>query len=431
MKVLSNKNLFTLSIFTLMLLMMPIVQGCKEEVPKPQKVEDKFAVININELLKTHPDWNKLENINKHLEKIEKEMSMGSSASLEKLGEQQATRMEQARMQAKQELEAQLAQLKHSMEQQRNEVSRQLQQEAKVASAKMKQLRGSGSSQLTNARDKGRDLIALRDRQVTAKRLELQKQAKEKIDALYAQYDRELIDYGVKIAKESQNQRLNIQLKLQLNPPEEERKKLLAEMDELTSKEAELKAKKRQEQAELIAKARRDEAILIDKEVAAYRNKVDSDLKTQLGVGKNGSLRSGSELQRESQKVVVSFEKKQKQLEASLAGASAQSQAQIQAKQAQLEKRLKELQSGMIKEMARSRDKLIKEDLERVNKLREEHDSILEQKNKLYSSMVEDLKVDIWKIAKEKGYTMIFISYISNVECPDITSELAKSLRKK
>ncbi len=411
------------------LLALIALAGCKKGEPVLPVAPAKYGVVNVEEVLKAHKDWKRLEQLDKRLEALKTDMGE-SGSSLESLGAKQADRMKKAQQQAEAELQAQLASVKASLEAHRADVARKIAQEAALARTRMQKLsQDQGSVRTVRSKaELGRDLVALRDRQIAAKRLELQKAAKERMESLKTKLDSELSAYERQIASENQQQRVNIQLKMQLEIPEEEKKKLSDEIAAITNEESRLKEKKRAENNNLIDKKGAEELAAVDREVTAYRSKVDADIKAQLGLSSSSNY-SKAEIQKKSEQIVSDFNRKQKELESSLHGASASSEAAMAQKQAQLQQRLSDLRKGMIKEMTQSREKLMKSDMERVSKLQEQYSAQEKQRMNLYTAMLEDIKAEVLKINNKENFTAVFLAYVANVTAEDLTQKTIKSLQ--
>ncbi len=413
------------------------LSGCTKSEPKSEPKPMKIGVIDPAKVLKEHRDWKRLEVLDKKLADLQARMAQ-ANPSLNELGMKQAERMKQAQAQAEKELKAQLLEVQASLERHKREIASQLEKEASSARMKMKKLAASGEpaarpSSPEKAKSLTNDLIVLRDRQVTAKRLELQKTAKERMDVMRTKLENELAAYERQISKENQQQRLNIQLKLQLDPPEEEKKALTEELSAITEEESALKDRKKQEIGNQIEQTGAKELADIEKEVAAYKDKIDKDIKRQIGFNPSGSNQASapnqSELEKKSRQIAGEFAQKQRALEAQLSGATASSQRMLENKQAELQKRLKELQAGMMKEMEQSREQLARSDMERLNKLKTEFDAVAQQREKLYNAMADDLKSEVAKMADTDGYTAIFLSYIANVKATDLTEQAIKAVK--
>ena len=400
--------------------------------PKPP-IKNKplvYGVVDVAKVLKEHKDFKRLDVLDKKIAEIQSRMQKENS-SLNELGAKQAERMKTAQEQAKKELEAQLAQVQQNLEYQKAEVARQISKEAQSAKNQMEKL---GNNQPTasgspeKVRELTQDLIILRDRQVTAKRLELQKAGKERMDLFREKLENELASYEKQISKENQQQRLNIQLKLQLDPPEEERKALTEELTSIMEEESRLKERKKAEVGDKIDTKGKQELADIEKEIAIYQEKIDNDIKRQIGLNPT-SPGNQSELERKSRQIVGNFNEKQRALEAQLQGAGYQSQKLLEEKQDQLQKRLADLHKSMLKEMEQSKSQLAKADVERVSALQEELRNASEQRDSLYNSMIEDLKVHIKNISVEKELNCVFFSYLVNVSGIDITDELVAAIK--
>lgn len=423
----------TIFLVIFLLVVSTFLAACTKEKPKVEKSKQlKYGVIDAAKVIKEHKDFERLDKLDKKIADIQSRMQFENPALYE-LGAKQAARMKEAQEQAKKELEAQLALVQKNMEQQKTDVARQISKEALTAKAQMEKLgvdRNAPAGSPTKVRELTNDLIILRDRQVAAKRLELQKAGKEKMDRYREKLENELAAYEKQISKENQQQRLNIQLKLQLEITDEEKKALTDELSAIMEEESRLKDSKKAEIGNLIEQQGKQELAEIEAAVTKYQNRVDGDIKKQVGLNAAAPEKQ-SELETKSRKIVGNFNEKQRALEAQLQGASYQSQRLLEEKQEQLQKRLSDLQKGMLKEMEQSKTQLAKADMERIAALQEELKNASEQRESLYNNMIEDIKLQAKKISETKGLDCIFFSYLVNIKGTDITEETIAAVKQK
>lgn len=430
--IISKSNFSSVVIFCFIVLSSFIFVGCTDN-KKKDEIEQKplkIAVVDVEKVIKKHSDWDKLDRIEKKISEISDEMRKGSGDSLNKLGASQAKKMEEAQKKARAELEAELKQVQASLDAQKRKMEAQFESDLAAAKNAAKNMSRNAPTPSTTAVNLTGDMLVLRDRQISAKRLALQKQAKENIDREKTRLDNELLAYEQQISKENQSQRLNIQLKLQLDVAEEEKKALQDELMAINEEEFKLKEVKKQEIASQLEAISSREFKAVDDGVAAYKKQLDSDIRKQVGYG-SPSKEEASQLQAKANEIQRNLAQKQKDMEAKMASAGAEANRRLNQKKAQIEKRLENLGASLNKEMKESRDAIIKSDMEKLERLRSDYASLMSEKNNLRDVMLEDIKVAVKKVLEEEKIDVVFLSYIANISAEDITDKTISELKKE
>lgn len=430
--IISKSNFSSVVIFCFIVLSSFIFVGCTDN-KKKDEIEQKplkIAVVDVEKVIKKHSDWDKLDRIEKKISEISDEMRKGSGDSLNKLGASQAKKMEEAQKKARAELEAELKQVQASLDAQKRKMEAQFESDLAAAKNAAKNMSRNAPTPSTTAVNLTGDMLVLRDRQISAKRLALQKQAKENIDREKTRLDNELLAYEQQISKENQSQRLNIQLKLQLDVAEEEKKALQDELMAINEEEFKLKEVKKQEIASQLEAISSREFKAVDDGVAAYKKQLDSDIRKQVCYG-SPSKEEASQLQAKANEIQRNLAQKQKDMEAKMASAGAEANRRLNQKKAQIEKRLENLGASLNKEMKESRDAIIKSDMEKLERLRSDYASLMSEKNNLRDVMLEDIKVAVKKVLEEEKIDVVFLSYIANISAEDITDKTISELKKE
>lgn len=408
-----------------------ICSGCGVDSEPAIRVEPiRPGIVNVNESLKFHKDWDTLSNLDRKLLDIEKRISEAQGASFNELGEEHAKKMSEAHKKAQAELEAELKKVESALDAQKRQIQLNFEQDLKKAQSEVQKMRQSSAPASKSAAVLTNDMIILRDRQVSAKRLALQKQTKEKIDRERNRLDDELAAYESQISKENQAQRLNIQLKLQLNVGEEDKKALQDELAAINEEEYRLKDAKRVEIASKIDEMAKKEFAAVEEEVEAYKKQLDSDIKKQVGYNPSGSG-SASEVEAKAKSIEAALLEKQKNLELQMTEAGNRANRQLNEKREQIEKRLKELDNSLTEEMAQSKDSLIRADMERIAQLQSEYQSVQTERDNLYRTMLDDLEEIILDISKKENVNAVFLSFIVNVSSVDLTDKVVEALKKE
>jgi len=418
----------------------------------------KMGVVDYTKLIKEHRDWKKLESLDEKLALGEQKLYNAPSA-MEKIGTEHMSRMRDAQQQAESELKAEIDKLQAGLQRERDAVEAQFAEETKKLQAQLKALQeeakkkgGQGSSPTQEeVRPYGeqlkafyRDLVTLRDRQVAAKRLELQKRAKEKMDAEKSRIDAELAAYETQISKENQQEKLNIQLKMQVCKDDQEMLTLKQDLSRLTEEESRLKDKKKAEVAAEVEKLGTTYLSGIDKEVDAYRAKIDADIKAQLtarqgqlggqiartGGGPPGNPAVAKEYEAKARALAQVFDSKRREMEGKLSGAQAESRRRLEQKKAELEQHLKAQEKSLINEIMKNRHKMEKAEQARIEKQKKDLENLQAERDKLYDTMLEDVRQEVQVVAKKERIPVVVGMYVVNVDSTDLTDKAVSRMKE-
>ena len=430
--IISRSNFHSVFILCFVIFSSFIFVGCTDKGKKDEVVQKplKIAVVDVEKVIKNHSEWNNLDKIDKKLTDISDEMRKGSGQSLHQLGASQAKKMEEAQKKARAELEAELKAVQASLDAQKRQMEAQFENDLAAAKDAAKNMTRNAPMPSNTAAALTGDMLVLRDRQVSAKRLALQKQAKENIDREKTRLDNELLAYEQQISKENQSQRLNIQLKLQLDLSDEEKKALQEELVAINEEETKLKNAKKSEIASQLEALSSREFKSVEDGVAEYKKQLDSDIRKQVGYG-SPSKEEASQLQAKANEIQRNLAQKQKDMEAKMMSASAEATRRLNEKKAQIEKRLENLGVSLNKEMEKSREALIKADMEKIERLKSDYASLMSERKNLYDAMLEDVKIAVKKITEEEKIDVVFLSYISNISAEDVTDKTISALKKE
>jgi Skp family chaperone for outer membrane proteins len=412
----------------------------------------KVGVADYTRLLKAHSDWKRLEGFDEKIASLEQSM-YNSPSMMQKMGSEHMERMQKAQREAEAELRAEIDRLSSDLKKERDALQAQFAGEAKKLQEQMKALQAEAKKAQTaelppkeenrsypeQMKSFARDLVLQRDRLVSAKRLELQKKAKERMDEKKARLDGELAAYEAQIARENQQEKLNIQLKFQVTKDDQENARLKEELARISEEEGKLKEKKKVEVAAEIEKYGNDELSKIDKEVSAYKAKVDADIRNQLG-GKPpmttekpssaGPTTAQKGFQARAEELAKAFNAKKADMEAKLDSAQTESRKKLEAKKAQLEGHLKEHEKLLMKDMMNNREKLAQAEQERIEKQRNEIEKLQSERDKLYDSMLSSIKEEVSEVARKEKLPLVVGMYVVNIKSVDLTDKTIEKMKQ-
>ncbi len=415
----------------------------------------KVAIVDFTKLIKVHKGYKELESFDDKISKLEQKM-YNAPSSMQKMGEERFAKLEQSKKAAEEELKREMENLSGQLMKEKAALEAKFEGDVKKMESEMQALKAEAkkrSSASPSAAEEPqpageqmkaftRDLMLLRERQVTARRLDLQKKAKEKIDAERERLDSELTTYESQISKENQQEKLNIQLKMQVTKDDDEMAKLREELGRLNEEESKLKEKKKTEVAAEIEKVGNVEMARIDKEVDAYKAKIDADIKAQVNqkqssigsgggsTGGGGRTASMKDLQQKGEALNRSFEQKKQNMEAQLTGAQEEARRRFDAKRVQLEQSIKNQEQQLMKDILKNREKLARGDMERMEKQKRELDKLQRDRQKLYDSMLEEIKVQVTEVAHGEKLPFVVGMYVVNVNAVDLTDKVIVKIKE-
>lgn len=415
----------------------------------------KVAIVDFTKLIKVHKNNKDLESLDGKIAKLEQQM-YNAPSSMQKMGEERFAKLAQSKKAAEEELKremevlsGQLMKEKEALEARFEGDVKKMESEMQALKAEAKKRHSAAPPEVDEPQPVGdqmkaftRDLMLLRERQVTARRLDLQKKAREKIDADRERLDSELAAYESQISKENQQEKLNIQLKMQVTKDDDEMAKLREDLARLNEEESKLKEKKKSEVAEEIEKTGNSEMARIDKDVNAYKAKIDADIRAQVNQ-KQSSLGGGTvsaggggrnvnikDLQQKGEELNRIFEQKKQSMASQLAGAQEEARRRFDAKRIELEQSIKNQEQQLMKDIMKNREKLAQADMQRMEKQKREIEKLQRERQKLYDSMLEEIKVTVTEVAHKEKIPFVVGLYVVNVNAVDLTEKAIEKIKE-
>ena len=242
-KYFSGKNLLLLAAvgFIIKLLIFVFIA---QKASWGSKKEVKFAVINTLSLIELHPLNPKLKQTEMKITKLQDRIMQGPSG-IGELRNQFILRIRTLHQKIKDELDHDMAEAKKEVETQQKALKEKLtalNAETRKALEKIKDnTQDAGLPQIKTSKDKKqniiKELLELKNRQVDAKRLELQKELKDDLENAKKNKDAKYSEYETKVLKETQDQKINLQFKYNMAQDKDERDKLKEMLDSIERQE--------------------------------------------------------------------------------------------------------------------------------------------------------------------------------------------------
>ncbi len=428
-----------------------------------------LGVVDYNNLIKAHPDYERLQQFDQQLGDLKAEID--AIPLLEKNDQRRKIeeKLKAEFMKAQQEMEAEKAAISAEMNGMEASIRAKLQGMADEGKARMEaklkdyiskhapEMANEPSAapapvQMPSQGDAARNLMLLRQRKNEAIKLEVEKAHREEIEAERARIDSEIAAYEDSVMKSHQQEKLNLQLKVQVAKDETEQADLQAQLEAISDEEEKLKDAKRAELEGSYKSFRADSEARQASEIKTQQARVDAEVKSQLGMIPDSAPAPAQPQQRPSgpkmtPELKALIAKEEARLTAEMQAASEEAKAKMEAEQASAMARLKakseELTQRIDKvkaEMKKAMEVASKESLSpatqaKIEMKQAQYDKLQKQRTELYDRMVADLKGDIGAVAQKNKIDIVIGSYVYRDEkrddVPDLTDYAMVAIKTK
>ncbi|CAM9753159.1 unnamed protein product, partial [Phaeothamnion confervicola] len=252
-----------------------------------------LAVVDFKQLMKNHPDFEKLQQMEQHIAEMEQEKEV-LPLTEKRIGQLEARKkMEAEYKKARAELEAEKSAIDAQLHALASSLGSQMQAEGlrmkAQADAQLKDMiKKLGPEAVTpmdtggrTPKEYGGDLGLLRSKALMARRLELEKVMANSITAERARMDSELSKYEDSVRSKYQQELVNLNLKLRMAKDDDDQKKTEARVHEIQEEIDKAKNAKRSELDNSFKSYYADQKGKFDKDFAAYGQKVDDEVRVK------------------------------------------------------------------------------------------------------------------------------------------------------
>jgi Skp family chaperone for outer membrane proteins len=424
---------------------------------------ETFGVIDYEVLIKEHPSYNELLDLERKIMSINQEPI--DPEEMEKIGSDLGRKMTEYQQQLETMLEKERSQIFEETTEKIKELQEKLAKEYEKKKQELIDYRdkiekeyGTGDSQkpLTEfekrysakMQTKTRDLLVLKERQVAARRLELLKKSQEKLLAKKEAVETKTIEFEEKLRAQNQNMKLELQLKLQIARTDEDREVIQKQIEALYSEEQNKVDEFRTVLIDEFMKLESEELAKNEEILKKFEVKVDADVEKQVDkikkevadeLVKEGllSLEDDSFIPKEikekldarQKQVEDEMKKLQEEVNRQVAQLEKQGQEEFERRKNQILEKLESYQSGLAKEFDRKRDELIRE-MESANKEQSKvRRDLLEKRQNLTNRMIEEIKEKVQVIAREKQIDIVLGMSEAIINAVDLTEESKSVVR--
>ncbi|MBM3462792.1 MAG: hypothetical protein FJX76_11880 [Armatimonadetes bacterium] len=419
--------------------------------PATMDVLANIGVVDIDKLVQEHPDAQRLNDIDKQIGYIQGELEAPPDNTTI-MPEVQA-RIVAIHKILKKELDAEVSRLEGTMHARKSAVEATLTAEgARLADEmrafqeqlKKKYVPTASSLPAPGADEKRilQDLITARDVQMAKRKIEVERSVSDHLRGQQRDLEARLDTRMAEVMRANQAEKLQIQLDMQTSKDEESRRVLQERLAAMNRSEEETRATLRKELVGKFESEQAAEMARAQKELAAYRNKLDADVQTQLrrrlgsagpggGPDKDTIDRLNNELEAKQAELKSRFEARKNQLMGQLQAESHAAEQTLREKQEALRDRLKKEEQQILKEVTQKQGELNAADKKRRDHLQSELTALNEQRDKVYQGIVDQIALEVRKVADEQKVPLVLGGYRVNVDCKDLTDQTLPLVTRK
>lgn len=430
-----------------------LIAGCTPEQKQTDPLQGyRVAVVDSHALMQLHPDYSKLDQLNQEITELQQERLKIEGEAREKLISEGGDQMAKAIEEAKKKLEAERAAVEGEIAALSNRLKGQMEAEMRGVQAKMEaelkaevqKLSGTIKSQPTEApppmdtniegqiKDYMQNLMLVRERNLAAKRLELEKAVGDQIAAKKAEVDGQLAAYEAELSGQYQSERLNLQLSAQNSTDEEVKSAAEVRLGEIANEIETAKQAKRQELEGGYAAVRAEKTAELQQQLAAYQKTLDAEVsqkveqkRREIGLAPiarpAASQNAGpppeiaAKIRELEARMKSQMAGRQAQLRAQLEAKMAQSRTQLENKQKQVEAELQKLEKEIQARISTGLANLPDDVQKRMKEVDEKIEKVKEETKALYASLNEDINKSVGGVAEKKKEEMVLgITYERN-----------------
>lgn len=420
-----------------------------------------LGVVDYSNLLKAHPDYERLTQLDQQLAGLKQEIEFAPMQDRDDVLRAAQEKYKKELMRAQSEMEAEQATIAAEMAGLSDQMKARLDAEAAKGSAEMQReledyIKKNAPEAAAPAEpvnmpaplsEQRKNLLLLRERKVQAIKLEVEKVHREQREAERARIDSEIAAYEDQIMKTHQQEKLNLQLKVQVAKDEAEQADLQAQLEAISDEEERLKDAKRAELEGSFKTFRADSEARQAAETKAAIDKVNREVEGQIGAlpASAGAPPPPSRPKQPSltPEIKAMIAKKQDELRSKMEAEAAAARQKMEAEQgvavARLKKKSEELKARIERQQAdlqkvvqaNAREGLSAATKEKIKVLEEQRNKLQAQRTELFDKMVADLKGDIGEVARKQKVDIVIGTYVENRNCVDLTDYAMVAIKTK
>ena len=433
---------------TLLLTAVVVLRGGMPEeawAAEQATVEDlHLGVVDFDSLIRAHGDYERLQQMDEQIDVLKQELTFLPLSDQRRVVDQSQKKMQAEVNRARAELEGEYRRINAEMQGLSASMQAQLQQEGAALQAhyqgvleqRLRPLQPAAVELQGDPKAKMQaflaDLAAVREQRVMARRLELEKQVQQRLEAERARVESELASFEDQIMRENQQKKLNLQLQLQTATAPEQEAAIQEQLSTLGDDEQTRKDARRSELFGGLDSTREKEKASLDAEVAAYERQLNAEAQQKAAAERNrlAGLPTRApvappDVQRQIEQIRATIngemESRKAQMQSAMQSRSAEARERLKKKQAEVEKRLGDLQAQLKDMVEKSADQVSDDTRKKMDDVKARLEGLEKQRKELYDRMVADLSGKVGEVAKKQDIPAVIGSCVANLGCKDLT----------
>lgn len=444
--------------------------ACQPQKPAEEAKVDPnlgydFASVDYQQLVELHPKYQELLVIDQKITEEERKKAQIGSEAFKKLQAEGATKMKSAVEVAKGKLEAERAAVEGEMAALQASLTAQIEGELKGVRSRLEDELNDDIEELKKktpgaakepevaaplpTRNEGQvqdyieNLSMVRERNLAARRLELEKRVGDKVNAKKAEVDGQIAAYEADLSAQYQSERLNLQLAAQNSTDEAAKTAAETRLGEISKEIDSKKAAKRAELDGSYAAVRTEATAQLSVDLEAYQNELNAEVnqkvaqkRRELGGGPAQQPQQPRQPQGPPPELQQKIAEMQSRMAAELASRKSELTAQMQAKgeeartrlkakQEQVEAELKKIEEEITREVAAKIGELDPETGKKVKAAEAKVENLKKQRKEMADGIAADISREVGTVAQKKDVDMV-IGVVPNFEWtsyPDVTEQ--------
>lgn len=406
-------------------------------------LKQEIAVVEAEKLLEMHPDFENLRRLEQEIRELEQRREEIPKEAMLKFRDKGQSRMEKAFTQAKAEMEAEQATISGELEglsralqlqmsSELNEIRTRLDGELRKAMEEVGAPPTSGPGDIghKNLDEYGENLKLVAARTLAARRLEMEKASQAELTAERNRLDQELASYEDQIGSQYQEEKLNLQLKMQNNPGEEQEKVTRERLNQIDDEIASKKAAKRQEIETAMESFRQQKQASFDREIASLETKIRGEMMEKVGVqqrptGDPNPVPVPEEVKEKVRQAQARMESemavRKNELQARMQQKEQEARARLEAKASEIQDRLAKLDQQLRKQFEGRTDFLDKATKEKLEQVKQDLEKAQADRKQVYEKMLADIGMAVGKVAGKKEIPCVIGQFVVNTHLEDLT----------
>lgn len=443
----------------------PVITG-GQALPTPAPsasadVLERAAVVDMERLVKAHPDAARLDALDREIEVVASRMNPeGPLTAIPKDVQKRILDMQKRLIK---QFEEDVKKVKVSMDAKQAAVKGALEAEQARLASEMRayqhtlmpqgappQLKSGATKEIEGSlRSYMADLQLVAERNFAARRLSLQREVDQNLAGEKRRLEENVDKQMEVVLRSHQAEKLQIQLDIQTATDEEKRKSLQGRLQALNAEEDGKRASLRQSLGAQYEAARAKEQARAGRELEAYRAKLQADIRKQVDAEKRrvigkyaGKMPEQAPAAGSAADIKAKLNSKQAELKARFESRRAALMAGLQrdgqAAQALLREKQKTVQTTFDREKKRIIDEFVKqaeagktEESKRLKHLQEELEALKAQRERVYKQIVGQINDGVAQLAKDQKIPVVLTGYRTNVRLQDLTEAALQKVFKK